>query len=117
MNKALNYLKDCYIMLVQWLCNCNKRNKPVPNKDAQWLAFCDICDDRTLYASVNGFKTGGTEHCHGCGNRRETKGMQESDIQRMIISSWCHWQKHAIIPYDWHTKSEKQKMKILFPKK
>lgn len=90
---------------------------PIPGKDAQWLALCKHCDDTELFASRGGFKTGGIEHCYGCGNEKTTTGIKETDIERIKRSCRFHWEKFPIFPYNWHTLTEEEKWKILGTKK
>lgn len=87
---------------------------PTPGKDGLWIALCRHCDDMELFVTRGGFRNGGIEHCYRCGNERTTTGMNEEDIKRNIISSWCHWQKWKPIPYNWHTLDEDQKLKLLY---
>src|ERR1035438_9150769 len=89
---------------------------PVPGKDAIWLAFCKHCgdDDMQLFVSRGGYKDGGVEHCYICGTERKTTGVKEEYIARGILSTWCHWQKYSIFPYNWHRLTEAEKHKLLF---
>ncbi len=86
---------------------------PIPNKDAQWIAYCSCCDEWELFVSRGGYNNGGIEHCYTCGNEKETRRMKEEDIKDMILSSWSHWQKFPKYPYDWHALTEDEKWKIL----
>jgi hypothetical protein len=105
-----------FAFLKRWWFNKPIPGKPIPGKDAQWARLCNHCDDMTLFVSRCGFRNNGIEHCYTCGNERKTTGMKESDIKQMITSSWAHWQKFPLFPYNWHEFSEEEKLKILFPK-
>jgi hypothetical protein len=98
-------------MWLSWLRG--NKIKPVPGEDAHWIALCRGCNEFDSFASRGGFKNGGVEHCYGCGLERESKGYKEEDIKRMVISSWCHWKKFPLIPYNWHELTEEEKWKIL----
>lgn len=86
---------------------------PVPGEDAIWIAECKHCDDMTQFVSRGGFRNDGIEHCYTCGNEKRTRGIRQDDIDRMITSAWCHWQKHPLVPYNWHELSEEAKWEVL----
>lgn len=85
---------------------------PIPGEDAQWAAICPNCD-MTIFVSRGGFKNGGIEHCYECGLEKETKGITENGMKRMIMSSKHHWEKYQLLPYDWHTLTEEMKWTLL----
>jgi hypothetical protein len=65
----------------------------------------------TLHVTRNGT----IDHCYSCGLEKPLTGIKEANIKDMKVSSWAHWQKYPLIPYNWHTLTEDQKMEILFP--
>jgi hypothetical protein len=97
------------------LISCGKPTTPVPGVDGQYIAYCPRCDDSELFATRGGFT--GVEHCYGCGLEKEVRGLKQRDIDGLILSSWSHWQRWPLLPYNWHEKTEEEKMKILFPKR
>lgn len=91
------------------------KSHPVSGKDAQWIAYCFICNDYTLFASRGGFKLGGFEHCYECGSENEIKSLGGLDPQTMINSAYSTWKKYPPAPYHWHNLTEDQKNEINFP--
>lgn len=92
---------------------------PVPGKDAQWIGWCKCCDpgadDPQLLVSRGGFQPGSKAHCYGCGHEAVIDWTNKpEDFERMIISSWAHWQKHAVLPYFWHELDEPTKFIVLY---
>ena len=88
-------------------------NHPVGGVDAHWAGFCEKCKDLTSKASRGGFKVGGIEHCYECGHEQETKGINQREIDRMVLFSRFHWEKWPAIPYNWHELTEEQRWKVL----
>lgn len=107
MRKLLVKLLECFV----------RRDKPVPGKDATWVAFCPRCGDYGSFASRGGYRLGGVERCCGCGTKSVTKGVSQEDIDRMVVASKYHWKKFPLVPYDWHVLEDKDRWKVLFPKK
>ena len=85
---------------------------PIGGKDAQWIGYCDECDDYELQVSRGGFYNGGITHCYCCGKEKKTKGFRAEDIESMKLSCKFHWRKYPVIPYNWHKLTEEKRKKL-----
>jgi hypothetical protein len=97
--------------IVGWVVRSG--NYPVSGKDARWIQRCPRCETWTSHASRHGFATMCLVHCYECGYERAEAGHSAESVKSGIVSAAAHWQKYPVIPYNWHTLSEKERWAIL----
>ena len=89
-------------------------NYPISGSDYRFLAQCDVCGNYGGFTSVRG---GELHHCNACGDRSKQFNFTRQQVKDLRLSSWSFWQSWKMIPYNWHTFSEKKKEKYLGRKK
>jgi hypothetical protein len=81
---------------------------PKIGQDAQWIGWCNHCEDSELQVSRGGIR--GVQHCYRCGSEKPISGFKQDDIGHLIMTSRIHWSKHSRLPYEWHTLTEAEKL-------
>ena len=97
--------------LLQFLLAERSRNYPVPGVDWQYHRLCSKCDDFGNHATVGGVN--GQQHCYNCGHRSAAPILDAKRAREYVLSSYFHWVKWPILPYNWHTLDEEAKEAIL----
>jgi len=100
-------------------CFPGNTSRPVPGKDAEWVAHCDVCavKDRdssfTSHVSRGGYFNGGVDHCYECGTEKVITGHQRKSIDSSIKTCKYRWLYYPRLPYNWHLLSEEERLAIL----
>lgn len=99
--------------LVHFLRADRSQNYPIPGVDWQYHRLCRNCDDYGPHVTVGGVN--GQQHCYHCGHRSEPVNLisEPEKAKSCVRSSWDHWQRWPVYPYNWHTLSEEEKEALI----